>query len=280
MRFRQRLVLKYIRTKFALLSALSKRKAAQKAFQLFCTPQSRNRNKLPKIFEQAEKVEFTFHNFAIKGYRWNRSSDKRILILHGFESSVINFDRYIKPLTRKGYSVLCFDAPAHGRSSGKEINVLLYRDFIDYINQTLGPVKGFIAHSLGGLALSLAIERWKHDDTHKIVYIAPAVETTTAINSFFSFLGLDQEVRKEFERLIEMKSGHHPSWFSIYRAAKHIKADVLFFQDQNDNMTPLSDVEAIIKLNLSNFKFVITEGLGHRRIYRDNQVSKAIIDFF
>src|SRR5215203_7151009 len=276
----QRLVIKYVRAKFRLLSAISKTKAAAEAFKLFCTPQYRNKKKLPPIFEKAEKLQFRLEGNMVRGYRWNHPSEKRLLILHGFESSVINFDRYIKPLTRKGYSVLCFDAPAHGRSSGKEINVLLYRDFIDYINQTLGPVKGFIAHSLGGLALSLAIERWKHDDTHKIVYIAPAVETTTAINSFFSFLGLDQEVRKEFERLIEMKSGHHPSWFSIYRAAKHIKADVLFFQDQNDNMTPLSDVEAIIKLNLSNFKFVITEGLGHRRIYRDNQVSKAIIDFF
>ena len=126
MRSAQKLVLKYIRTKFKILSAISKRKTAEKAFILFCTPQYRNRKKLPKIFSEAESVRFSFHNYHIQGYRWNTSSDKRILILHGFESSVVNFDHYIRPLIRKGYCVLAFDAPAHGRSTGKVVNVLDY----------------------------------------------------------------------------------------------------------------------------------------------------------
>jgi hypothetical protein len=31
--------------------------------------------------------------------------------------------------------------------------------------------------------------------------------------------------------------------------------------------------------NLPNIKFVITKGLGHRRIYRDANVGKAIVSF-
>lgn len=280
MRFSQLLALTYIRTKFKLLSSISKRKAAKKAFQLFCTPQYRNKKKLPRIFEQAETLRFRFLNYTIQGYRWNASSDKAVLILHGFESSVINFDRYIKPLIRKDYCVLAFDAPAHGRSSGKEINVLIYKEFINYINREYGPIKNFMAHSLGGLALSLAIENWEHDHSYKVIYIAPAVETRTAINSFFRFLHLDVSVRKEFDRVIEERGGYSPAWYSIARAAEHIKATVLFFQDKDDDMTPLADVDPIIKANHPNFKFILTEGLGHRRIYRDNKVAKSIIDFF
>ena len=280
MRFSQRLALKYIRAKFKLLSTFSKRLAAEKAFQLFCTPQYRNKKKLPRIFEQAEKISFRFLKYSIQGYRWNASSEKKLLILHGFESSVINFDRYIKPLITKGYCVLAFDAPAHGRSSGKDVTVVIYKDFIDTINKEFGPVQNFLAHSLGGLALSMAIERWEHDESYRIVFIAPAVETNTAINSFFKFLKMDNDVRRQFERIIEAKSGYAPSWFSIARAAKHIKGKVLFFQDKDDEMTPLTDVAPIIKANHSNFKFIVTEGLGHRRIYRDNKVAKAVIDFF
>lgn len=280
MRFSQHLALKYIRTKFKLLSSISKRKAAKKAFQLFCTPQYRNRKKLPRIFEQAEILRLRFLKYNIQGYRWNASSDKKVLILHGFESSVINFDRYIKPLIRKDYCVLAFDAPAHGRSSGKEINVLIYKEFINHINKEYGPIKNFMAHSLGGLALSLAIENWEHDQSFKVIYIAPAVETRTAIDSFFHFLHLDEKVRKEFDKVIEERGGYSPAWYSIARAAEHIKASVLFFQDKDDDMTPLTDVDPIIKANHPNFKFILTEGLGHRRIYRDNKVAKAIIDFF
>jgi pimeloyl-ACP methyl ester carboxylesterase len=279
MRLTQRLVLKYVRTKFKLLSSISKRKAAEKAFQLFCTPQYRNKKKLPPIFEQAEKLQFPFEGSLVRGYRWNHPSENKILILHGFESSVINFDRYVKPLIRKGYEVLAFDAPAHGRSTGRTINVLTYKNMIQYIYQHYGPVRSFIAHSFGGLSLSLALETIPHDRSFKVVLIAPAAETSTAIDNFFRFLQLDGGVRIEFDQLIEDMGGKPVSWYSISRAAAQIQAQVLFLQDKEDHMTPLSDVEPIMGENHPNFHFVISEGLGHRRIYRDSKSLKVIMDF-
>jgi pimeloyl-ACP methyl ester carboxylesterase len=279
MKLTQRLALKYIRTKFKLLSAISKRKGAEKLFKLFCTPQYRNRKKLPPIFEKSEKLHFTFQGSTIRGYRWNHPSDKKALILHGYESSVINFDWYVRPLIRKRYEVLAFDAPAHGRSSGKMINAVIYKDLIHHIDNAYGPVTSLVAHSLGGLALSLFLEEINHDENYKVVLIAPAVETTTAINSYFKFLRLDDDLRTEFDAMVEQIGGKPPEWYSIARASGNIKASVLFLQDKDDDMTPLHDVEPIIKKHYPNFRFMITEGLGHRRIYRDNKCSKAIIEF-
>ena len=234
---------------------------------------------MPPVFEKAEKLNFKFEGNNIQGYRWNYPSDKKLLILHGFESSVINFDRYIKPLTKAGFEVLAFDAPAHGRSSGKQINVLVYKNFVLHIHAVYGPITNFVAHSFGGLALSLALEEMEQNRNSKVVFIAPAAETTTAIDSFFNFLRLDKEVRKEFNSIITKKSGHSPEWFSISRIAKSINGQVLWLQDKDDQMTPLSDVEPIIEKKYSNFEFIISEGLGHRRIYRDNNSFKAIMNF-
>ena len=122
MKLSQRLALSYIRTKFKLLSSLSKKKAAQKAFELFCTPQQRNKRPLPKIFDQAEELHFKIDNITVRGWRWNHPAERKALIIHGFESTVVNFDKYIKPLIAKGFEVLAFDSPAHGRSEGKKIN--------------------------------------------------------------------------------------------------------------------------------------------------------------
>ncbi len=277
---RQKIALGYIRTKFKILSALSKPLAAQKAFQLFCTPQYRNKKKLPPVFEKAEKINFLLAGIKIQGYRWNHAQEQKLLILHGFESSVINFDRYIKPLTNAGFEVLAFDAPAHGRSGGKHINAVLYKDFIKHIQKEYGEIKNFIAHSFGGLALSLALEEMNHDENTRIVFIAPAAETATAIGSFFKFLHLDNKLRKHFDAIITSKGGHPPEWFSMARISNHIKANVLWLQDKDDLMTPLSDVEPIINKNYPNFRFLISEGLGHRRIYRDNNSHRAIIRFF
>jgi len=234
---------------------------------------------LPKIFEEAEQLQFRFESQRITGYRWNHPSERKLMIIHGFESSVINFDRYIKPLTRKGYEVLAFDAPAHGRSTGKRINAVMYKELISHIYRNYGPVQSFLAHSLGGLALCLAIEEIKHDQNYRVALIAPATETTTAIDLFFRFLQMDEAVRKEFEKRIIKLREKPPAWYSIRRALKNIRAKVLWFHDEEDNITLLSDAMKVKEENFSNVEFVITKGLGHRRIYRDNEVSRAVIEF-
>ncbi len=279
MKLSQRLAISYVRTKFKVLSSISKKKAAEKAFELFCTPQSRNKKKLPKIFETAEKLHFEIEGNMVRGWRLNHPAEKKVLILHGYESSGINFDRYVKPLIKKGYEVMTFDAPAHGRSGGKKINAPFYKRMIQAVNKKYGPVKSYIAHSFGGLAVSLALEEISHTADYKLVLIAPATETTTAINSFFKFLQLDDSLRKEFEKVIIKAGGVSSEWYSIKRAMKHIKAKVLWVQDEDDDVTPLSDVLKVKEENYPNIEFVFTKGLGHRRIYRDNKVSKQIIEF-
>ncbi|WP_276502157.1 alpha/beta hydrolase [Terrimonas pollutisoli] len=280
MKFTQRVALRYIRTKFKLLSSISKKKAAENAFELFCTPQSRHVKELPAVFKEGEKLQFKFQQFSIVGYRWNKGASRTALIAHGFESSAVNFDRYVNALVKKGYEVLAFDAPAHGKSTGKQINAIIYRDFIKYIHQKYGPIQTFIAHSFGGLAVMMALAEIKHDANYRVILIAPASETSTALDHFFKFIHInDGAVRDEFEKIIVKMSGQQVSWFSIRRTLQKIKAKILWLHDEDDKITPLKDVYPIKKESHPNIRFVITKGLGHRRIYRDSQVTKTITDF-
>jgi pimeloyl-ACP methyl ester carboxylesterase len=280
MSLRRKIAVRYIKTKFKLLSALSKRKAAEQAFDLFCTPQVLYKKEPAAIFSKAEKLHFSFEGYTISGYRWN-PSDKKVLILHGFSSTILNFDHFVKPLIKKGYEVLAFDAPAHGASTGKRINVVLYKEFIEKVYELYGPIKSFIAHSLGGLSLALALEDIQHDETYRVALIAPATETTTSIDFYFNLLKLDKGVRKEFDALIEeVSGGHTPDWFSVRRAAKHIKAQVLWLHDEVDELTPWSDARKVQEADYPNFHFIVTKGLGHRRIYRDKKMVDRVIDFF
>lgn len=279
MKLAQKIAVGYFRTKFRLLTAVSKKRAAEKAFDLFRTPQRRVKKKLPKVIAEAEKLQFKLEGNTVRGWRWNHPADRKLLIIHGYESSVINFDRYIKPFIRKGYEVLAFDAPAHGGSSGKHITAPLYKEMIKTIHAAYGPVQSYMAHSFGGLAVCLALEEISHDENYRLALIAPATETTTAIDSFFAFLKLDNSIRPEFEKVIIKAGGVSSEWYSIRRAMKHIKARVLWLHDEEDDVTPLKDVLEVQKENHPNIEFVFSSGLGHRRIYRDNKVTKAIVDF-
>lgn len=279
MKFSQQLALSCIRAKFTLWATISKKKAAEKAFVLFCTPQRRNKKALPPIFKEAETLHFKLDGIPITGWRWNKGAERKFLILHGFESSVVNFDRYIRPAIKKGMEVLAFDAPAHGRSGGKTITIPLYRKLIKEVYRKYGPIDSFMAHSFGGLAACVSLEEISHDEKCRLVLIAPATETTTAIDGFFAFLRLDPSLRPAFEKIIIKKGGVSPSWYSVTRAMKHIQAKVLWVHDEEDEITPLKDVRPVMEMKKENVEFLITKGLGHRRIYNDNNVRKKIGEF-
>jgi pimeloyl-ACP methyl ester carboxylesterase len=279
MKLAQKTTINYFRAKFNILSLVSTRKAAKSAFKLFCTPFRPRNKKTPAIFSKAEKLKFNLNHLTIKGYRWNTGGEKKVLIAHGFESNCKNFERYINPFIKKNYEVLAFDAPAHGESDGKRITLPLYVETLSAIYDQYGPIESFIAHSFGGLALAHFLELTPHNEACKTVFIAPATETTSALDSFCRFLQIDATLRKEIDQLIVEKNGEHPSHYSIPRALQQIKASILWVHDEDDDVTPLKDVTPVIKKKLPNVQFMITQGLGHRKIYRDNKVTKSIIDF-
>jgi pimeloyl-ACP methyl ester carboxylesterase len=268
----------YIRLKFKVLSLLSKKKAAEQAFILFCTPFAHYKRKVEP--DSAEKLSFIINNTTIKGHRWNYPQPKKALVLHGFSSAAHKFDGYINMLLDKGYEVLAFDAPAHGHSDGKMTNAVEYMNAIKKIVELYGPIDSFIAHSFGGIALGLAMEQLPHDAHTKIVFIAPATETTSAIDGAFNLLKIkDPQVRHLFNSIVLEKGGQHPEWFSIRRAAHQIKAQILWIHDEDDDITPIKDALKVQADNHPNIQFIITKKLGHRKIYHDTAVKKAIENF-
>ena len=262
------------------MSLVSKRSAGREAFRLFCTPLTRYNGPPAEIFTTAESLEFELDGNKIKGYRCNKTGTKKILILHGFSSSCHKFDKYAIELIKKNYQVLAFDAPAHGASGGKTVNAVEYSDMIKKISDLYGPIDGYIAHSFGGIAISLALETIKHSSETKLVLIAPATETSSAIDGAFRMLGIRKHrVRQSLDEHIFNVSGKHPDWYSIRRAIKNITASVLWVHDEEDTITPIKDVLKVKEDNLHHVQFLLTKGLGHQKIYSDKTVKSAIINF-
>jgi pimeloyl-ACP methyl ester carboxylesterase len=280
----QKLAISYVRARINILALVSPGRAAKRAFAVFCTPRRRTRKKTPHISGKSERLSFTLLGNTIRGHRWlphhaSAASPKKALLLHGFESASANFGQYISALLEKGYEVLAFDAPAHGRSEGKRITLPLYTQTIRAISERYGPIQSYMAHSYGGLALCLFLESVPADESVRMALIAPVSESVTAIDSFFQQLQLSPDLRMQFDRLIFEKSGFQPSHFSVRRAMQHIAADTLWVQDEEDPVTPLRDALQVKGDDHPNIRFIITRGLGHRKIYRDPAVIAQVVDF-
>jgi pimeloyl-ACP methyl ester carboxylesterase len=262
-----------------MMAAVSPKAAAAYAFRIFCTPLKGRTRSRTILAQHGEPLQVTVDNKLAKGLRWNKGGAKKALLLHGMHSSSRNFERYVEPLVEKGFEVIAFDAPAHGDSEGKQITVLQYRKMIAEIFNAFGPIDAYLAHSFGGLATTLALENIPHGSETRVVLIAPATETVTAVDQFFNFLGLNGKLRLEFDQIILERGGQPTNWYSVKRAMAAIHASILWFHDKDDDVTPLSDVQPIIDKKYSNVEFVITENWGHRRIYREQKVINQAVKF-
>jgi pimeloyl-ACP methyl ester carboxylesterase len=281
--FSERVYLQFLRTKFKALGMVSPAVAGKLAFDLFCTPYPKyKKRKSPAIFNQAKSLYVKVEgDIIIHGFEWTptKPNGKTVLIVHGYASYFYKFDQYITPLLKAGFRVLGFDAPGHGTSEGKYINILIYKNAIEEIIKSCGPIDHFMGHSLGGITLTLIAETIDHPTDHKFVIIAPATKTSTTFASYFDMMRFSEPIRAAF--LIELGSRTHHSitYFEADRAVQNYQGPLLWVHDQGDRVCPYKDLVNFKNSAPDNIKFLITNGLGHNKIYKTQEVIDQIVSF-
>lgn len=282
MKLSQRLMLKYFKAKIRTIGMVSPEKAAAEAFDLFSTPfKSKKNPKIPPIFHQSLPVSVEVRGITVRGFQWKSelTQARKVLIVHGFSSYSYKFEQYILSLKKEGFEVLAFDAPGHGISDGKRINALIYRDSILAIEAHFGPLYGIIAHSMGGLAASLAMESMTNTKERKLVLIAPATETKRAIENLFTQIPVKPAVKQAFDQYVTNLAGKPISYFSVARVVRTLDARVLWIHDETDAICTFEDVAPLLSETISSTEFFITKGLGHNQVYKEASTRDRILAF-
>lgn len=288
--FSERMYLQYLRTKFKTLGMVSPPVAGKLAFDLFCTPYPKyKKKKAPAIFNQAKPLHITLKgdgisekgNIRIHGFEWKplKPNGQTVLIVHGYASYFYKFDQYIQPLLKEGFRVIGFDAPGHGLSEGKHINIVIYKHAIENIIKELGPIDHFIGHSLGAITLAMIAENIENPIKHKFVLIAPATKTTTTFERYFNMMHLSPAIRAAFNELVEKRSGMPITYFEADRAIENFTGDLLWVHDRDDLVCPYKDLEEFQKKAPQNIKFLITNELGHNKLYKTPEIIDKIVAF-
>jgi len=288
--FSERIYLQYLRTKFKTLGMVSTPVAVKLAFDLFCTPYPKyKKRKAPAIFHQGKSLNITLTGNGITetgktkihGFEWKplKPNGQTVLIVHGYASYFYKFEQYIQPLLKQGFRVIGFDAPGHGLSEGKYIQIVIYKHAIEHIIKELGPIDHFIGHSLGAITLALIAETIENPSKHKFVLIAPATKTTTTFERYFNMMHLSPVIRAAFLEFVEKGSGLPITYFEADRAIEKYAGDLLWVHDREDLVCPFEDLVEFQKKAPKNIKFLITNGLGHNKVYKTPEIIDKIMAF-
>ena len=268
--------LEYLPKFFSLLEKISPRLAAKLALRFFLRPfrfPLPNREK--EAVETANIFKIQVENNEVAIYEWGEGP--AIWVLHGWSGRATQLGAIIKELVKIGYKVYGIDAPGHGKSSGVESSVLLFESALQKLNKLKGPPVTFIGHSLGGAVGFFALRNGI--EIKKIVSIGAPSMPEEIMKEFISKIGLKNTSFKYLESAFENKFKQPFANFTVLKWVQPPPAiPVLIIHDKDDRDAPFHHAEKL-KEKLPKAEFIVTQGLGHNRILRDEEVIKKVISF-
>ncbi len=212
---------------------------------------------------------------TIAVYKWGNGK-KKALIIHGWSGRATQMYKIIEALLAEGFTVYSFDAPAHGKSTGKKTMMPEFIKAIETVAQTFGPFDVAVGHSMGGIAL-LNVQA-KKALFKKIVVIGTPDSIYRIFNEFVEKLELKPVIAEKLIEVFEKISGQSIFDFHGSTQTKKIKTPTLIIHDDNDKEVPVTDALNNYK-HLKNGELLRTKGLGHNRIMKNQAVIDKIIEF-
>lgn len=249
--------------------------AGKMAIQLFSRPQN---GKLTdpdtSVLKSATKKIFHYNEIAIMTYHWEGSKNT-VLLAHGWESNSSRWKDMIPFLKAADLNIIALDAPAHGLSSGKLFNALLFSECIHIVAKAY-HVNTVIGHSVGGMAAVFFQHKYQLAHVEKLVLLGAPSNFEDVFDRYAKMMGYHQGVIKAMNEYV-LKTFHHPpSYFSAAKFSKNIKSRGLLFHDKKDRIIPFDDALEFEQY-YTNATLIPTTGLGHR--LRSDTVNTRILDF-
>lgn len=258
-----------------VLALFKAQRAASLAYALFSVPREGKLLAFTPFLEKAQKKTLSFQEYKIQTYQWPNDGET-ILLIHGWESNSNRWQGLIQYFKKKkNYNIISLDAPGQGMSSGKELNPILYSQFIHEVCKEFKP-DYLIGHSLGGLTMFYYQSQYQFPSVKKVIGLASPNRFSRITNNYQKLLSLSKTSFHHYISIFKDRFEIDINRFNTEFFVENIDQPILIIHDKNDLIVPYEDALEITEKN-PEVTFIPTENLGHS-LYNQN-VYKNIIGF-
>lgn len=264
-----------LRGGFRVLGKAAPGLAAVAAARLFGSPPRRRTSDAERqalALGRAGRVETNGGRIAT----WTWGAGPAVLLAHGWGSRGARLRSFVEPLVASGRSVVAFDAPGHGDSSGRTSSLPQFALAIRAVAEAAGGIEAAVAHSLGCPSVAFAMTRGL--SLTRAVFLAPAAHPGAYTEKFARTLAIPAPVLERMKRRFEEKYGLRWAELDLPRAARSFRAELLVIHDRGDAEVSFENGEAIAAA-WPGATLVPTEGLGHTRVVHDPAVVARAVAF-
>lgn len=264
--------------RFAASALLFPELAGAWAERLFLTPPRANveETALDLLDARAGFIEHKGRRIATWEWGWKSRGAPAVLLAHGWGGSAAQLRAFAFPLLAAGYRVIGFDQPAHGISEGRLTGLPDFADVLSEVSWHHGRPEAIVAHSVGAAAAAFAMSRGLA--FRRAVLISPPSDVVGYSRRFARWHWIPEPVRTSMQAAIEERYGVRWEDLEIRRVASRLTADALVIHDRGDRVVPVRQGVRVASA-WRGARLLLTEGLGHGRILRDPDVTRAAADF-
>lgn len=221
-----------------------------------------------------ENASLALHSF------WGPAEAPLVLLVHGWGGHAGQMRPLADALRSRGLRPVIIEMPGHGHSAGMRSTLPQFARAIDYVANRLreqgSEVRVLVAHSLGATAAAYAAGRGVGID--RLVLLAPAASPPAFTRLFAHVFGLSERTRAAMQARIEARESMLMPLFEAGAAGPRIVAPTLVVHDRQDAMNRFGDGQAFADA-IPGARLLATDGLGHRKILKDEQVLEAVAQF-
>lgn len=231
------------------------------------------------VFDIAAHDVLEFEGERIARYRWGGGS-RVALLVHGWRGSAAQFAPIIRELRAAGFTVVAFDAPGHGASTGRRTDALQLRRLVLRMSAATPPDL-VVAHSIGALSAAAAITAGV--PARAAVLLAPVVDFDAMLDRFVAQVGIGAGARAVLRRRITRRAApERPAEVDELSALRHplpAGVRVLLVHDPGDRQAPSTWSERLRDLLGERADLVLVPGAGHSRILAADATLDAVAAF-
>lgn len=248
----------------------------QQAARIFITP-ARGKARIPEVRPadaRARTVPFG-DDGTLAVWEWGEADRPAVLLVHGWEGTHADMDNFVAPLLKDGYRVATFDLPAHGASNGKRAPIPLLAKAIRHVAETVGPLHGVIAHSIGCAATVTSLTRGLKAE--RVVLVSSPSNYRRQAKLIGKMVGINEKTWPDME--VELNAlGAELSEIDFTTMAKTLTLPALVMHSDDDQVVPMQDSrEATSHWRGATFRLL--SGLGHMRVLSDADVIASSVAF-
>jgi len=271
------LLLRAIRWAFPKVESMAPRVADAWFVKLFFTPVRFRMQPVEQVLlQQAGRFTIRAGGQFVEAYSWGEGP--AVLFVHGWAGRGPQFHAFIRAFVAAGFRAIAFDAPAHGLSKGKQTSLVDFKDAIQALHKKEGAFSAIVAHSLGGAATLFALTEGVFAE--KLITISTPASDEEILHEFASRIGASPAHEAYLRAYVERRLGRqfHHLMAPHFAGALPMPIDWLILHDEQDKEASVKNTELLLKA-YPRARAVLTSGLGHIRILRDDGVVSQCLAF-